>query len=112
MRNNDKQSERVKAFKQHFMEHHENGWDVLRISQHYGISRRYAYNLLDDIATSNNVPRKSLLSVPHKQHASPNRVLTNNEVSTQEIKETFEKILDNTQELIARIDLILSEEDA
>ena len=46
-------SERVKKLKKNFMKHHEEGWSVRQIADHYHVTTRYTYSILEEIAKEN-----------------------------------------------------------
>ena len=114
MANNKKQKdEKTMKFIKNFIAERESGLSIPEIADKYFISKRHAYNLLQEIADANGVTRESLLHRPNAPHASPLFVHRNGEekVNIGEIRKEFQNIITSSNNIISKIDSIL-EEDA
>ncbi|MGN1298148.1 MAG: hypothetical protein ACI4VH_07040 [Clostridia bacterium] len=103
-------SERVQQLKKNFMKHHNEGKTIKEISEHYNVSTRHIYFILQEIADENNVSRESLLTTPHREHPRNGSAKTSKQVKPQEIREKFDTMISNAKTLIKKIDYILQEE--
>lgn len=104
-------SERVQQLKKNFMKHHNEGKTIKEISEHYNVSTRHIYFILQEIADENNVTRESLLTTPHHEHLRRGSAKTSVQVKPEEVRKKFDTMISNAKTLISKIDSILQEEE-
>lgn len=107
------QDEKTKKFKKQFISERENGLSIPEIADKYHISKRHAYNLLQEIADESGVTRESLLQTPHSQNSSPLFIHKGGEekVNVEEIRKEFQSIHTSAEKIVKSIDKVLEEDE-
>ena len=107
-----KKSERVNRMRSNYIRLHEEGISVPEIAKTFGISVKTVYRNLQAIADENNVERDSLLNEPLKKKGSSNSHGGAKKYvdDVEELKSTYNIVLEETKQLLIQIDNVLQEE--
>lgn len=107
-----KQSERVNRMRSNYIRLHEQGKTIPEIAKTFGISVKTVYRNLQAIADENNVERDSLLNEPLKKKGSSNSHGGAKKYvdDVEELKSTYNIVLEETKQLLIQIDNVLQEE--
>ena len=109
----NKTSERVNRLIEEYMPKREKGMSNEEIAADYGLSVQTFYNHLQKIADENGVTREELLYRPNKSHvqSKPKAVWKKETVDPQELKNDFDRLLQQVSEIIQKVDQIEEQEE-
>lgn len=102
-------SERVKFYKENFMFLHDQGYLIPEIAKKSGITPRYGYMLLQEIADEHGLERDELLKVKNRKHVQSGNFTKTvvNSVDSQELKREFEETICNIDDITKKIDQMM-----
>lgn len=107
-------SERVLRFVENYVTDWKSGMVLTEIAAKYSISRRRAYEVLDEIAEKSGIDRKALLERPHYKEHSNRGVPKNKKHSTlsidiQEVKQEMDDMIGQGKIILKDIEKILND---
>ena len=102
-------TERVKFYKENFMTLHDQGYLIPEIAEKSGITPRYGYMLLQEIADEHGVKREELLKIPNRKHQSSVSFTKASiqVVNSEELRKEFEETIINIDSILGNIEKMM-----
>lgn len=109
-----KQSERVRALMEGFMDDRKAGHPLSAIAHKYGVSVCHVYYLLEKIAAQEGTTREALLYQPHSQFSRTATLTSRKQqsaVNPDEVRKDFNDLFGKIDQILDKMNRVMMEEE-